>query len=89
MTANRALAVAAAMMVVYCIFQVAGVKLNESGRDLFVCNFENMKGDYVASRRELSREGNTIFVSQGPREFMFSRRFLGVCIDQQGIQFDE
>ena len=66
------------------------INASDSGSDRFVCNFENMRGDYVATRRELSREGNTIFVSQGQREFMFSRRFLVLpCAEQIVEQFDE
>ena len=89
MTINRALAVAAAMIAIYCVIQFAGVKPNESGRDLFSCGFEKMRGHYITTRRELERDSDTIFVSQKGREFMFSRRFLGVCVEQTVEKLDE
>ena len=66
------------------------INASDTSRDLFSCNFEKMRGHYIATRRELSREGNTIFVSREGREFLVSRRFLVLpCVEQTAEQLDE
>lgn len=84
MNLNRALAVLAGMIVVYCILQIAGGKISLIDNDVFLCVFENQSKDehYTVTRKELNRNVDSIFVSKDGREFMFRRRYLGVCVGE-------